>query len=227
MELMSRAADRGTMDAYEKTKQIGKGSYGVVWLVKNKKDKKNVCDLFSFSLLLWDFNSIYYCVCFKKKVCSKANRFAQEQQTRHSIGSTRSPTPKTSQTSEHRLLQGLVRVGWHFAHRHVVLRRWRPLLEDKGAKRSANRRGSNSRMVRSNCNGSSSNFFSSFLCLDPKKRSNKKFIYHKKFLNIFKVYARESHFASRSQNAEHFPYPKQNHQSWRPGNCEVGYLFLC
>ena len=30
------------MESYEKLREIGKGSYGVVWLVKNRKDKKNV-----------------------------------------------------------------------------------------------------------------------------------------------------------------------------------------
>lgn len=30
------------MENYNKLKEIGKGSYGVVWLVKNLKDKKNV-----------------------------------------------------------------------------------------------------------------------------------------------------------------------------------------
>ena len=30
------------MENYDKIKEIGKGSYGVVWLVKNFKDKKNV-----------------------------------------------------------------------------------------------------------------------------------------------------------------------------------------
>jgi serine/threonine protein kinase len=31
------------MENYEKIKEIGNGSYGVVWLVNHKKDKKNVC----------------------------------------------------------------------------------------------------------------------------------------------------------------------------------------
>ena len=30
------------MESYDKLREIGKGSYGVVWLVRNKKDKKNV-----------------------------------------------------------------------------------------------------------------------------------------------------------------------------------------
>lgn len=30
------------MENYDKLKEIGKGSYGVVWLVKHKKDRKNV-----------------------------------------------------------------------------------------------------------------------------------------------------------------------------------------
>jgi serine/threonine protein kinase len=30
------------MESYEKIREVGKGSYGVVWLVKNKKDRKNV-----------------------------------------------------------------------------------------------------------------------------------------------------------------------------------------
>jgi serine/threonine protein kinase len=30
------------MNNYDKIREIGKGSYGVVWLVKDKKDKKNV-----------------------------------------------------------------------------------------------------------------------------------------------------------------------------------------
>ena len=30
------------MENYDKMKEIGKGSYGVVWLVKHKRDKKNV-----------------------------------------------------------------------------------------------------------------------------------------------------------------------------------------
>jgi hypothetical protein len=38
------------MQNYEKIKEIGKGSYGVVWLVSHKKDKKNVSFLiFIFS----------------------------------------------------------------------------------------------------------------------------------------------------------------------------------
>ncbi len=35
------------MESYEKIKEIGKGSYGVVWLVSHKKDRKNVCYLFT------------------------------------------------------------------------------------------------------------------------------------------------------------------------------------
>lgn len=30
------------MENYEKIKEIGKGSYGVVWLVNHKKDRKSV-----------------------------------------------------------------------------------------------------------------------------------------------------------------------------------------
>ena len=30
------------MEYYDKIREIGKGSYGVVWLVKNTKDRKNV-----------------------------------------------------------------------------------------------------------------------------------------------------------------------------------------
>lgn len=30
------------MESYEKLREIGKGSYGVVWLVKHKKDRKSV-----------------------------------------------------------------------------------------------------------------------------------------------------------------------------------------
>ena len=30
------------MESYDRINEIGRGSYGVVWLVKHKKDKKNV-----------------------------------------------------------------------------------------------------------------------------------------------------------------------------------------
>lgn len=38
------------MESYDKIKEIGKGSYGVVWLVKSKREKKNV----KKSLILFD-----------------------------------------------------------------------------------------------------------------------------------------------------------------------------
>lgn len=34
------------MESYDKLREIGKGSYGVVWLVKNKKDRKQVRRIF-------------------------------------------------------------------------------------------------------------------------------------------------------------------------------------
>ena len=38
----TRTIKKTQMESYEKLREIGKGSYGVVWLVKNRKDKKNV-----------------------------------------------------------------------------------------------------------------------------------------------------------------------------------------
>ena len=43
------------MDDYDKLREIGKGSYGVVWLVKNAKDKKTVrfSLFFVFTYFTW------------------------------------------------------------------------------------------------------------------------------------------------------------------------------
>jgi hypothetical protein len=47
------------MDNYDKLREIGKGSYGVVWLVKNKKDKKNVNILRNYFTKLFYKQSVY------------------------------------------------------------------------------------------------------------------------------------------------------------------------
>lgn len=51
------------MESYNKLKEIGKGSYGVVWLVKNIKDRKNVKKIISV------FKKIYIFF-YNLKVCS-------------------------------------------------------------------------------------------------------------------------------------------------------------
>ena len=56
------------MESYEKIKEIGKGSYGVVWLVSHKKDRKNVC-LLTCMVLKTNFLKFFF------PVCVETNRF--------------------------------------------------------------------------------------------------------------------------------------------------------
>jgi hypothetical protein len=143
------------MDSYLKIREIGKGSYGVVWLVKQKVDKKKVCFIIALFSFFHQSNRVEIQVRFE------THRFAPIFRTRQTLGSARSPASQNPKASEHCRLQRVVSSGRLPEHCDVVLRRRRSLHQNQRAKRRFPSRNTNRRVVCANSHGftSSSSFF--------------------------------------------------------------------